>query len=197
MAESPCVAESPVEEDDGPSLEFLACDVDIDTRTIWLGAIEEDTAEKFIKAMHVLLKHNDHPIHILMNSPGGHWPNALAIYDCIMDSDAPVSIECYGQCMSAAPVIVQACEQRWIHPNCVVMIHDGQHGGEGDTRTFVSWGRYADLERKRMFKILSRKAFKTAAFWRNKCAKLGDYHMPAAQAVKFGLFDQLTREDDE
>lgn len=193
----PIVAAPVVPEDDGPSLEFLACNLDVDTRTIWLGAIEEETAEAFIKAMHVLCKGSDWPINILMNSPGGHWPGALAIYDCIMDCDAPVSVEVYGQCMSAAPVIVQACSDRWIHPNAMVMIHDGSHGGEGTTSTFVSWGKYADQERKRMFNLLARRTPKTPRFWRNKAAKTGDFYLTAAQAVQLGLFDNLTREDDE
>ncbi len=189
--------DTPVHQDEGPSLEFLACNVDLETRTIWLGNIEEDTAEHFIKAMHVLTKDNDFPIMILMNCAGGHWPNALAIYDCIKDCDAPVDVEVYGQCMSAGPVIVQACTTRWIHPNAMVMVHDGQHGGEGETRTFVAWGKYADFERKRLFKLLSRRSTKPANYWRNRCARHGDVILTAEQAISFGLFDHLTRDDDD
>lgn len=154
--------------------------------------------DAFIMAIHELEsdpEEGDHPIHLLINSSGGDWHDALAIYDAIQDCNAIVTCEVLGKAMSGAAVLAACCEQRWIHPNATVMVHDGTHGGEGDTRTFVQWGKAADRENKRMHALLAKHSNKSAAWWRNKC-RYGDFIMSSSQAVELGLFDSLTRDED-
>ncbi len=142
--------------------------------------------------MHLLEKESDFPVYIMMNSGGGIWHDALAIYDCIKDFPAPVYISVYGKCMSAAVPIVQACETRFIYPNALVMVHDGHHELQGavDTRALENIGARSKLERKRMYGLLASHGAKTPAFWRRKCAT-GDFNMSATDAVKLGLFDGI------
>lgn len=135
------------------------------------------------------------PVRILMKSGGGDWIGALSIYDAIVDCDTLVTIEVYGQCMSGAVVIAQACDERLLHPNAVVMVHNGTHSGEGESQTFETWGKYAKAERTRMYNLLATKSKKDAAYWRRRCAR-GDYIMDADKAVELGLFDGVIRRDD-
>lgn len=148
-------------------------------------------ADHFVRCMHLLMSDCDDPVHILMNSGGGHWLDALAIYDCIRDADTLVTIEVLGKCMSAAVPIVQACEKRFIHPNATVMVHNGSHEASGvDALTLEQWGKNSTAERKRMYAMLAARSPKDAGYWRRKCAQ-GDFYMTASQAVELGLFDTI------
>ena len=142
--------------------------------------------------MHLLETQSDFPIHILMNSGGGNWLDALAIYDRIRDCDTLVTVEVLGKCMSAAVPIVQACNVRFIHPNASVMVHNGSHeiSGGVEATEMERWSKQSALERKRMYDLLSSAGAKSPCFWRRKCAK-GDFYMTASQAVVLGLFDEV------
>lgn len=166
--------------------------MDFETRTIFLGDIDPRSSSGFIKAMHLLQSDSDLPIHIILNSNGGHWTDALAIYDCIVSADTMVTVEVYGKCMSAAVPIVQACDERGVHPNATVMIHNGSQDSSGDVLSFEAWGKWAKRERERMYDILASKSGRPSSFWRRKCQG-GDFICGADQAVELGLFDGVIR----
>ena len=82
----------------------------------------------------------------ILNSPGGGWDEALAIYDRILRCPCPTVMEVYGAAYSGAPVILQAADRRLISPNATLLIHDGSiapPGNEENTRDVEAWGRYS------------------------------------------------------
>jgi ATP-dependent Clp protease protease subunit len=188
------MTETPVDEKGGfePSpYDFLHHGVCLISRTIYLAEITEESAEQFIKRMHILSGISDEPIHVILNSAGGNWFDGLAIYDVINTSASIVTCEVVGKCMSMGTVISQACDRRFVHANACVMIHNGSQGLDGSALELEAWGRHSAVERRRLYKLLSRRSHKKSAFWRRKCAATGDYILTAEQATKLGLFDEL------
>lgn len=170
----------------------MASCVDFESRTIMVTDIDDEMVNGFIKAMHIMERGNDFPVHVLINSRGGDWAGGLAIYDTILDFPAPVSCEVKGKCMSMAVIIAQACVPRVVHPNASIMVHNGNAGADGDAINFENWAKYSKSERKKMYELLAARTGHTAEFWRRKCAS-GDLILNADQAVKLGLFDAVVR----
>ena len=114
---------------------FMSHDVDVETRTIWMGSkpvgdIEEPgtdayMAERIIKALHLLESENRNPITILMNNPGGEEINGMAIYDAIKGCKSKVRIEARGYAMSMGSIIFMAGDERIMEPNAKLMVHYG------------------------------------------------------------------------
>lgn len=136
--------------------------VDIPTRTIFMGSISRDNngetgvdnvmAEYFIKAMHILENQSKTlPIHITMNNIGGDWYHGMAIYDRIKRSPCHCTIETYGYAMSMGSIILQAADTRIMMPHCMFMLHYGTDGTE--TTHSKNFAKIAD-ESKRLNHIM-------------------------------------------
>ena len=104
---------------------FYDYDIHIETRTLYLGQdIDDLSAERTIKGLH-LLDSSDGNINIILSSPGGEVYNGMAIYDSILQCKNDVIISVAGWAMSMGSIILQAADYRLLHPNSVIMIHDG------------------------------------------------------------------------
>jgi ATP-dependent protease ClpP protease subunit len=124
--------------------------VDIDTRTIYMGStgytgddsetgVDHSMAEYFIKGMHTLESKNNKPILIIMNNPGGDWYHGMAIYDAIKYSSCECTIKVYGHAMSMGSIILQAADHRIMMPNSRFMIHYGYDGKAGHAKIVYKW----------------------------------------------------------
>ncbi len=172
-------------------MDLLVNGVCHETRTILLGDIEDNAATRFAAQFRMLLADSlELPIHVILNSQGGSWCDALAIFDVVDTSPVETSVEVMGSCMSAAVPIVQAFDHRVIYPSTTVMVHDGTFSASDVTRSVEAWGKWLKGQRKRMCAILATKSTKTAAWWSRKCCG-GDYIMNAHQATELGLFDEV------
>ena len=118
----------------------------------------------------------------------------MAIYDTIRDAETQVTVEVLGKCMSAAVPIAQACEQRLIHPNATVMVHNGTWHGMWDSQSFATWGKQAKRTDQQMYEMLAARSHQPVSYWRRKC-KQGDFIMSALEACAHGLFDGLIVRD--
>lgn len=178
---------------------FFDYDLHTETRTIYVGDSDEGVdslmAERLIKALHLFLAADpEKEIRIILNSAGGYWTHGMAIYDAIMACTAHVTIEVYGNCMSMGSVILQAADERIIHPNTTFMIHDGYEGmSEVTPRTFEAWGKQSKLTRKRMYEIYSERSGKSVLYWEKKCS--ADFIMTAEEAVALGLADKVAGDE--
>lgn len=169
-------------------------DVHLETRTIYLGDSAEDQvgpmlAERVIKALFLLSAHKEEPIKIILNTMGGCWYNGMAIYDAIKANPCHIVIEVLGSAMSMGSVILQAADERILHPNSTVMIHDGIDSFEGHTRNMEVWGAQSKASRKRMYEIYAEKSGKPVSYWEKRCAI--DCVLTAKEALKEGLADKI------
>lgn len=181
---------------------FYEYDLHLESRTIYVGSVftqDEDSggesgvdselAQRVIKALHILSQDNKTPIRLILNNPGGYIEQGMAIYDAIRACEATVTIEVFGQAMSMGSIILQAGNKRLLHPNAVVMVHDGTAGYSGIAKSFEAWAEYSKVSREQAYKIYAKRSRKPASYWRTKCAS--DFIMTAEQAVKEGLADGI------
>jgi ATP-dependent Clp protease protease subunit len=169
----------------------------LETRTIYIGTeIDEESAEKVIKAIHLLRASDDtKEIKVILNCPGGAYYNGMAIYDAIMACPFDVTVEVLGHAMSMASIILQAGDVRVVHPNSTLLIHDGYEGIEGATpKSFEAWAKESKSNRRTMYEIFAHKSGKAEAFWEKRCSH--DYFLTAREAVSLGLADKIAGEED-
>ena len=179
---------------------FFDYDVHPESRTIYAGCVYSDQdsggsgveahmAERVIKGLHSFSATPDKPVKIILNSPGGNWYDGMAIYDAIKASPCHVTIEVLGHAMSMGSIILQAADERVIHPNATIMVHDGSDAFCGHSRNFEMWAKESVRLRKRMYELYAERSGKDAKYWEKKCSF--DYILSAEDALKDGLVDSI------
>lgn len=175
---------------------FFDYDLHLESRTVYMGdtqdsGVDEQMAERLIKAVHLLsLADSQKTIRIVLNSLGGCWFSGMAIYDAIKASPCPVTIEVLGSAMSMGAIILQAADERVLHPNTVIMIHDGyEHVENLPSRSYEAWAKHSKHSRKKMYEIFSSRSGKPASYWEKKCSM--DTILTAAEAIRLGLADKI------
>jgi ATP-dependent Clp protease protease subunit len=107
-------------------LETVAVAMDENAREIFLfGDIDSSTASQVILALRKLDRAKKANITLIISSGGGEEAAGWTIYDAICLTRSKVIGQAYGQCMSIAALVLQACDTRLLSPNCRFMIHDG------------------------------------------------------------------------
>lgn len=177
-------------------------DLHLETRTIFItdrededGGVGPGMADRLIKSLHILTAQDSQkPIQIILNSQGGSWYDGMAIYDAIRMCPCPVTIEVFGSCMSMATVILQAGDERVIHPNATFLVHDGTDYFEGEAKNFEAWGRNSKKIRNRMYEIYAESSGRDIGFWQKKCSS--DFIIGADEVVALGLADRIAGADE-
>lgn len=104
-------------------------------RIVMLGsAIDDNTANSIIAQMFFLeMQNSDQDIHLYINSPGGHVPAGLAIYDIMQFVRCDVATYCIGLAASMGSFLLCAGAKgkRYILPNARVMVHQPLVAGGG------------------------------------------------------------------
>lgn len=171
---------------------FFDYDVHVETRTIVMSGsdgVDAAQADRMIKALSLLSITPDKPIKIIMNSPGGDWYHGMAIFDAIRACPCYVTVEVLGMSMSMGSIILQAADERVLHPNATVMIHDGVDSFEGLPKSFEAWAGQSKKLRKKMYEIYADRSHKPILYWERKCSS--DYILDAHEAVSEGLADRV------
>jgi ATP-dependent Clp protease protease subunit len=86
-------------------------------------------------------------------------------------------------------VILQAADERIMHSNSIMMLHDGSTALEGSARDVENWSEYLKRQRQLSYKILASRTKHTAKYWERKCAT--DYILTAEKALAEGLIDKI------
>ena len=96
----------------------LIGDVDIDMYNSLLNKLQRTDSLK--------------PITVVLNTGGGDFYQALAIFDLLKSvaKRVPVYIIAEGHVMSSGITILQAGTKRYIRPNCKLMVHYGEDSQE-------------------------------------------------------------------
>jgi ATP-dependent Clp endopeptidase proteolytic subunit ClpP len=156
------------------------------------GQIDTEMFANLSQAMYLLEADNpEEPIFITMNNGGGSLYDGLAIYDRIRTSPCPVIIEFFGQCMSAATIILQAADLRLFSANCTMMIHYGTLGYDGTPNQFQQWSAESKRIQETVHEIMLQKMR-----GRNKQKRLDemlktDTILTADQALELGFIDGI------
>ena len=130
--------------------------------------------------------------HIYLNSFGGDFIQALAIYDLIKGLKKPVTIITAGYCMSAAVTILQAATTRLSLPNAQFLVHAGSMGTDEDDKERIRANvKHADSLDKVEFKIIKERIKvkdRTLKNWLKK-----ETYLNAEKAKEAGIIDDILR----
>jgi ATP-dependent Clp endopeptidase proteolytic subunit ClpP len=180
----------------------LAYGVDLKNRRIYFG-VNLDTAEVgestdftissveyAIRALHRMASDAPgKPIEIHMCSYGGD-PYAMSrLYDEIHACPCQVKFFGGGAIMSAATWIMAGCDERYLHVNTTVMVHDGSDGFEGKHTDHQIQAAEMKRLQDKLYDIYAENSRMPKEFWQDVCQR--DLYLTASEAVSLGLADKI------
>ena len=180
----------------------LAYGVDIKNRRIYFG-VNLDNAETtdstsftlssveyMIRAMHrMATEAPGKPIEIHMNSYGGDPYAMLRLYDEIHACPCQIKFYGGGAIMSAATWIMAGSDERYLHPNTTVMVHDGSDGFEGRHTDHQIQAAEEKRLQDKLYDIYAENSRMPKEFWQDVCQR--DLYLTAHKAVSLGLADKI------
>jgi ATP-dependent Clp protease protease subunit len=154
------------------------------------------SASKLIKNLLYLDRIKKGTIYLFFNSPGGDWHHGMAIYDCILGLRSKVIFTGFGYVRSMGSIIMQACDKRYLTPNCKVMIHDGTFGHYDIPKSTEAWAEESKKTRQKMYQIYYDgmiKKDKNITLKRIEDMCSHDFIIEGEDAVKIGLADKVLK----
>jgi len=175
--------------------------IDVQNRRVFLiDDIEADSIGAAIKGLYLMENDSkEKPIEVFVGSFGGSEYEMFALYDVLRTLQCPIHTIAIGKCMSAAPLLVAAGKpgQRWATPHTFFMVH--QSWAELDAQRIDEMNimfKHFSIMTERWYKLMAKHTNQTAAFWKKKCAKVGDSYFTADEALEWGLIDNIWDEKD-
>lgn len=162
-------------------------------RIIFLGTPVDDQVANLIIAQMLFLEAEDpgQDVRLYINSPGGVIYAGLAIYDAMQAIRCDVSTLCVGMGASIGALLLAggARGKRMALPNARVMIHRGSGGFSGNVPDVEVAARETLALSDKCVEILAVHTGKP--FDEVKQDAERDYFMTAAEALAYGLVDQI------
>jgi ATP-dependent Clp protease protease subunit len=162
-------------------------------RIVFLGGQVTDDVANLITAQLLFLESEDpeKEVNMYINSPGGSVTAGLAIYDTMQFVKPPVSTLCVGQAASMGSFLLAAGAKgrRYALPHSRILIHQLSGGFEGQATDIEIQAREALRQKEILNDILARHTGKSVKQIEKDTDR--DNFMSAAQAVEYGLIDEV------
>jgi ATP-dependent Clp protease, protease subunit len=162
-------------------------------RIVFLGGTVTDDLANLVTAQLLFLESEDpeREINMYINSPGGSVTAGLAIYDTMQFVKPPVSTLCVGQAASMGSLLLAAGAKgkRYALPHSRILIHQVSGGFEGQASDIEIHAREALRLREILNEILAHHTGQNVKKIEKDTDR--DNFMSAAQAVEYGLIDEV------
>jgi ATP-dependent Clp protease protease subunit len=162
-------------------------------RIVFMGGTVTDDVANLITAQLLFLESEDpeREINMYINSPGGSVTAGLAIYDTMQFVKPPVSTLCVGQAASMGSLLLAAGAKgrRYALPHSRILIHQVSGGFEGQASDIEIHAREALRLREILNDILAHHTGQNVKKIEKDTDR--DNFMSAAQAVEYGLIDEV------
>jgi ATP-dependent Clp protease, protease subunit len=156
------------------------------------GPVDDESADLLVAQLLALDSDNDEPITMYVNSPGGIITGMFAIYDTIQLCRSKVDARCVGLAASAAAFLLGASSgTRSATENSRIMIHQPLGGARGTAKDIEIQAKNIVWMRERINEILAEKTGQPLEQIQKDTDR--DYWMTAAEAVEYGLIDEVTQ----
>lgn len=167
-------------------------------RIIFLGTEVDDYVANVIQAQLLFLDTSDpgKDISLYINSPGGSVYAGLGIYDTMQFINSDVATICTGMAASMAAVLLVAGEKgkRSALKHSRVMIHQPMGGMRGQASDMEINYKQIMLLRDELYQIISDHSGQP--FEKIMKDSDRDYWMTSAEALKYGMIDQVLERTD-
>ena len=162
-------------------------------RIVFLGGTVTDDLANVITAQLLFLESEDpeREVNMYINSPGGSVTAGLAIYDTMQFVKPPVSTLCVGQAASMGSFLLSAGAKgrRYALPHSRILIHQLSGGFEGQAADIEIQAREALRQKEILNELLAKHTGKSVKQIEKDTDR--DNFMSAAQAVEYGLIDEV------
>ena len=150
------------------------------------------SAQDFARAFNEAMARKPAALHIHMNSPGGIVSDGVAIYNTIRRAEVPKTTFVEGWAASIAALIALAGDRVLIAENAMMMIHNPHGLVIGEASRMRKMAQVLDTIRDTLVVTFVRKTGEDDATI--KAAMDAETWYTAAEAVEFGLADEVTEE---
>jgi len=135
-------------------------------------------------------------IHLYINCPGGSVDDTMAIYDTIQFLGSDVCTYCIGHAASGGAVILAAGTKgkRFALPHAKMMLHQPWGGVSGQAADIQIQAEEIIKTRKMINEVLSKHTGQTIEKIEEETQR--DRYMTAAEALAYGLIDEVLHEED-
>ena len=165
-------------------------------RIIFLGTQVDDVSAELIVAQLLFLESQDpeKDIQLYINSPGGSITAGFAIYDTMQYIKCDVSTVCIGMAARFGAVLLAGGTKgkRMALPNAEIMIHQAAISGngiQGPASDIKILSDHMQRSNQRVIRILAESTGKTEEELKADTDR--DYYMSAAEALEYGMIDQI------
>jgi len=176
--------------------------IDLKGRKLYFGPDDEGgggfdwkSVEKMIRAIHILeTEAPTKPIELHMSSSGGDPYDMLRLVDIIEHSPCQFKFIGSGRIMSAATWVMAVCDERFLHKNTIVLLHDSPSFAEENNKPIKLTDNKIDYEEEeRMQKMLNKLYADNSRMpeeFYNVIVKR-DCYLSAEEVVQLGLADKI------
>jgi ATP-dependent Clp protease, protease subunit len=162
-------------------------------RIIFVGTPIDDQVANVIVAQLLFLSREDpeKEIQMYINSPGGVIYSGLAIYDTMQMISNPISTVAVGVAASFGTILLTAGTKgrRYALPNATIHLHQPLGGAQGQATDIEIQTRQILRLRTLLNDILVKHTGQTLEVIKHDTDR--DFYLEAAEAVKYGLVDQV------
>ncbi|MCF7956073.1 MAG: ATP-dependent Clp protease proteolytic subunit [Phycisphaerae bacterium] len=136
-------------------------------------------------------------ISLYINSPGGSVDDTMAIYDTMRFINSSVSTYCIGKAQSGAAIILASGTEGKRHslPHAKIMLHQPWGGVTGQASDIKIQAEEILKAKKMLNEILSKHTGLTPEQIAEETER--DKYMTAEEALKYGLIDEVLKEEPE
>jgi ATP-dependent Clp protease protease subunit len=163
------------------------------------GQINDKLARDVVARILALADESSKPIHVYVNSPGGHVESGDSMHDIIkfVRSSVPIFMIGTGWVASAGALIYSAGEKklRFCLPNTRFLLHQPSGGVMGPATDIDIEAREIIKMRERLSQIIADETGQTVERVRKDTER--NYWMSATEAVEYGLATKIINSIDE
>ena len=165
-------------------------------RIIFLGTQIDDYTANVIQAQLLYLDSAEpgKDVSIYINSPGGSVYAGLGIYDTMQIIQSNVATICTGMAASMAAVLLVAGEKGSALKHSRVMIHQPLGGVQGQASDIEITAREILKLKDELYTIIANHS--SQPFEKVQKDSDRDYWMTSAEALKYGMIDQVLERTD-
>ena len=154
------------------------------------GAISWESVELAIRAIHKLSAESSKPIEIHMSSGGGSSVDMLRLHDEILACPCKIIFVGGGMISSSATWIMACCDERFLHKNTMVLLHDGTDMAPEDRHTdYLIGAKESEEHMDLLYQIFADNSHMPFDFYADVCQR--DLWLSAEETIMFGLADKL------
>jgi ATP-dependent protease ClpP protease subunit len=150
------------------------------------------SCELAIRAIHIMENRSHQPIEIHMDSEGGDPYRMLRLVDVILASPCQIKFFGGGVIASSATWVMAVCDERYLLPNTMVLVHDSDAGEKSANGHLTDL--YIDTDQEKKLQdylngLFADNSRMPKEFWDDIVKR--DVFLSAAEAVSLGLADKV------